>query len=67
MDYVSNSHSDREHELMEATSLRDGVNQELGHIETRINIAKDGIRTKKLEVSSKCGNSCFITPPAKRS
>jgi len=47
---------------MEVTSLRDGVNQELGHIETRINIAKDGIRTKKLEVSSKCGNNCFIIP-----
>jgi len=49
---------------MEATSLRDGVNQELGHIETRINIAKDGIRTKKLEVSSKCGNTCFTPPPS---
>jgi len=52
---------------MEATSLRDGVNQELGHIETRINIAKDGIRTKKLEVSSKCGNTCFTPLSAKSS
>ncbi|CAZ80011.1 unnamed protein product [Tuber melanosporum] len=43
--------SNRQDELTEATSLRDGVNQELGNIETRINIAKDGIRTKKLEAS----------------
>ncbi|CUS15180.1 unnamed protein product [Tuber aestivum] len=43
----------REDELLETTSLRDGVNQELGHIETRINIVKDGIKTKKLE-ASKC-------------
>lgn len=43
------SPSEREEEIIETTCQRDGVNQELSQVETKINLALDSLKKKKKE------------------
>lgn len=41
--------SDRDEEIIEARRQRDGVNQELSRVETKINLIQESIKEKKQE------------------
>lgn len=41
--------SDRDEEITEARRQRDGVNQELSRVETKINLIQESIKEKKKE------------------
>lgn len=49
--------SDRDEEIIEARRQRDGVNQELSRVETKINLIQESIKEKKKEAR---GDKLFL-------